>query len=547
MAPSYSRFVHRECALPLFSEAYTRNNKSTGHKNLRCFPHCCGAHRPNSFCGTSVVVEFAANPDTPRDAFVSYCRFEPADGSEAIHNEIEMSALAADLRSSDLPLGAWMSGEKLNHISDYPAFEFNRNRQSWHYAWRSNRFNCNIRHQLVAYLFVHDTSTNVLHCVERLPSPPFTVGSSRRSATKQSSPVASGDLSNGSDEDDATNSAANAQDAQMALYEALTLSQRDKMMECAKYEMLELIEIYSRCSTNLNDLNALNVPRTSPTYALLVELLNQHILTPWTMDLVLSQAHDNLHSSFRQLLWELWKMLSYAQEARRLTVAEIITDVLSHCPSTQLSHAEDNWYAMYVSLVQELQKAAARVPSVGIGSPSDKSICGRWYRESPVTTQGLVTQQFLDRGSRVWVCQRCPHITNTIQMQWESSVFPSSTLFQLDRFPQHQPHELLGPGGFPTLGSHMHLCGTRAWEENQGDTLVVEWYFWPAIENRPRKRVRERFTLLASTTSSLMYQQFVELCWDVQQHHSGDPLQLMLLPASWQVHHIETSYYRRIA
>ncbi|KDO34943.1 hypothetical protein SPRG_01005, partial [Saprolegnia parasitica CBS 223.65] len=70
-----SRFVHNDCALPLFCESYTRNNKNTGHKNLRCFPHCCGSHRPNSFCGMSVVVEHAARPDTA-DRVVSYSRFE---------------------------------------------------------------------------------------------------------------------------------------------------------------------------------------------------------------------------------------------------------------------------------------------------------------------------------------------------------------------------------------------------------------------------------------------------------------------------------------
>ncbi|MFK7808880.1 MAG: hypothetical protein AB8F74_13835, partial [Saprospiraceae bacterium] len=42
-----------------FNAKYQRNNKNTGHKNLRCFPTCCldVGHESRKFCGTKVMIE----------------------------------------------------------------------------------------------------------------------------------------------------------------------------------------------------------------------------------------------------------------------------------------------------------------------------------------------------------------------------------------------------------------------------------------------------------------------------------------------------------
>ncbi|RHY42441.1 hypothetical protein DYB34_012198 [Aphanomyces astaci] len=55
-ATDQSRFVHLECSAPLFQDSYKRNNKSSGNKHLRCFPHCCKAHNASGYCGSTLQV-----------------------------------------------------------------------------------------------------------------------------------------------------------------------------------------------------------------------------------------------------------------------------------------------------------------------------------------------------------------------------------------------------------------------------------------------------------------------------------------------------------
>ncbi len=38
---------------------YQRNNKRTGLKNVRCFPHCSEPHIEKGFCGRPVVLRVA--------------------------------------------------------------------------------------------------------------------------------------------------------------------------------------------------------------------------------------------------------------------------------------------------------------------------------------------------------------------------------------------------------------------------------------------------------------------------------------------------------
>ncbi|KAF0747057.1 hypothetical protein AaE_007877 [Aphanomyces astaci] len=309
---------------------------------------------------------------------------------------VSVGNLTAEVKSTDVPLGTWMTGERLEMaLGDSPPsilhFEFNRVRQSWHYGWRSNRFNCNIKHAFVVYVFEHHQGA--LRCLSRVMSPPFTICSTRRSGVVKP-PLSPEPLGGGESDDDVKAEA----------------SPQRKRTRTTKS---------STATSSSTDDDA-------------VFLLPNH-----------NEDDELMHTA-----------------------------------------------------VQEMLQLA--------------------------------------------------------EMQWECSVYAPWTAFRLDQLPQSHPHQLVGPCGLPTLGSGLHLCGTRAWEENQGihprDTLVVEWYFWPSQEDLPRKRVRERFTLLASTINSMMCQQFVELCWDnIHDIVVGpDVAQRVLLPANWQVHHIETYYYHRI-
>ncbi|ETV85234.1 hypothetical protein H257_03046 [Aphanomyces astaci] len=572
MAPHPAHFVHSGCALPLFCDSYTRNNKSTGHKNLRCFPHCCGAHRPNSFCGSSIVVECPVAWPTPATSIVSYCRFEASDMSDQaviqVDQVVSVGNLTAEVKSTDVPLGTWMTGERLEMaLGDSPPsilhFEFNRVRQSWHYGWRSNRFNCNIKHAFVVYVFEHHQGA--LRCLSRVMSPPFTICSTRRSGVVK--PPLSPEPLGGAESDDDVKAEASPQRKRTRTTKSSTATssstdddavfllpnhnEDDELMHTAVQEMLQLAEVYARSGT-------LNISATAPsTYAVLIDLLDTHVFTRTTLQFIqgcLEQGQVDLHRSFRQLLWLMWKQASEDLETRRqLTIGHVLGHIQQAFPWCDLTQGYyDPWFHHYTTLAAEVNKTTWRdslKPVAHDARSSSKPIFGRWQRDTPVQHGQLIHQHLLEMGSRIWTCTGgSGGDTSTVQMQWECSVHAPWTAFRLDQLPQSHPHQLMGPCGLPTLGSGLHLCGTRAWEENQGDTLVVEWYFWPSQEDLPRKRVRERFTLLASTINSMMCQQFVELCWDnIHDIVVGpDVAQRVLLPANWQVHHIETYYYHRI-
>ncbi|RQM18199.1 hypothetical protein B5M09_006901 [Aphanomyces astaci] len=328
---------------------------------------------------------------------------------------VSVGNLTAEVKSTDVPLGTWMTGERLEMaLGDSPPsilhFEFNRVRQSWHYGWRSNRFNCNIKHA-----FVSDDDVKAEASPQR-----------KRTRTTKSSTATSS-----STDDD-------------AVFLLPNHNEDDELMHTAVQEMLQLAEVYARSGT-------LNISATAPsTYAVLIDLLDTHVFTRTTLQFIqgcLEQGQVDLHRSFRQLLWLMWKQASEDLETRRqLTIGHVLGHIQQAFPWCDLTQGYyDPWFHHYTTLAAEVNK---------------------WWR---------------------------------------------------------------------------HLDCT-------GDTLVVEWYFWPSQEDLPRKRVRERFTLLASTINSMMCQQFVELCWDnIHDIVVGpDVAQRVLLPANWQVHHIETYYYHRI-
>ncbi|GLE02798.1 hypothetical protein PINS_up011653 [Pythium insidiosum] len=91
-APPACRFVHEQCDKQLFREEYLRSNKASGHKNLRCFPHCCRAGQPQELLRVRTpgrVRRFAR-------VQVALGRFEEASRSVATEasNQLEDDAAA---------------------------------------------------------------------------------------------------------------------------------------------------------------------------------------------------------------------------------------------------------------------------------------------------------------------------------------------------------------------------------------------------------------------------------------------------------------------
>ncbi|OWZ11163.1 hypothetical protein PHMEG_00015857 [Phytophthora megakarya] len=210
------RFIHNQCDKELFSSEYLRSNKASGHKNLRCFPHCCGGHNPKSFCGSGLVVE----------CFLSKCqlvlgRFEEVAKQQAktlpsptaavdtslgrsslvVGREYPRQELFDDVKMPDQPFGRWFRGTAVPNggTAGSTCFLLNGNRQSWHYGWQSSRLNCKNLHVFKVYIFDASASgnANTLTCVAALASPAFRISSSRKARKTFRSPMNQAALANG--------------------------------------------------------------------------------------------------------------------------------------------------------------------------------------------------------------------------------------------------------------------------------------------------------------------------------------------------------------
>ncbi|KAF0698503.1 Aste57867_10870 [Aphanomyces stellatus] len=200
------RFLHTECNEELFCPQYIRNNKATGHKNLRCFPHCCQGHKSRSYCGSSLTVACA-------DVSCEYVfgRFElehrSASASAASHNPEDEtdSVRVGDVRrlrdfrtlikTKNNPLASWMQGTELCKDESMKLFEVNENRISWHYGYVSNRFSTDATHVFRVYFFKRCSLDNdEIECIASIASTPFRLVSSRQ-IRKEAQPVAPSILS----------------------------------------------------------------------------------------------------------------------------------------------------------------------------------------------------------------------------------------------------------------------------------------------------------------------------------------------------------------
>ncbi|ETW08430.1 hypothetical protein H310_01012 [Aphanomyces invadans] len=175
-----SRFIHKECAVnPMFKSEYIRNNRSSGHKNVRCFPHCCGSHRESTFCGSSITVQCSDHP------VVVYGRFEEAGDNNhtsphvSIGTVLKLSDIQSDEKTASSPFGMWMVGTSVGN----QCYEINKSKLSWHYGWVSSRFNSKTLHRFQVYVFQH-VSSQQIKCVSMMASPTFSLCSSRKTRKK---------------------------------------------------------------------------------------------------------------------------------------------------------------------------------------------------------------------------------------------------------------------------------------------------------------------------------------------------------------------------
>ncbi|KAH9187757.1 hypothetical protein AeNC1_010272 [Aphanomyces euteiches] len=178
------RFVHNECSIsPMFKSEYIRNNRSSGHKNVRCFPHCCGAHRESTFCGSSISVQSG-----DMENLVVYGRFEEDSAKMQPHIEvgatIALSQILGDEKTASNPFGMWMVGVPIGNRQ----YEINKSKLSWHYGWVSSRFNSKTLHRFRVYFFQQASPQQLNRKTRKKSSATSSVGSGTPKAEPTQSP-----------------------------------------------------------------------------------------------------------------------------------------------------------------------------------------------------------------------------------------------------------------------------------------------------------------------------------------------------------------------
>jgi len=159
------RFAERD-----FRELYHRNNKTNGHKNIRCFPECCqGGHEADGFCGQVLKVNVISA--APGDLIVagefssvSTLRW-PLD---CVVDRAEFESLVCDAFDLLRPL---VLGVREDGV-------FALKRSGWHYGFKANKHTSHVHHDFVVFglLPISDSKLRVLDVVRspsfRIISPP---------------------------------------------------------------------------------------------------------------------------------------------------------------------------------------------------------------------------------------------------------------------------------------------------------------------------------------------------------------------------------------
>ena len=197
----------------VWKDAYQRNNKSNGQKNLRCFPECTeGKGHRALFCGRSIKIEYFPEEGYREDDIaLSQLSIDAEQTTSqqihnlptkvmlpyALHQLVSGHELRRLLRTKTSPMGELMPGRNCDSSSpECIAFEFNAELRGWHYGFVGNKGTRSIRHALYAYVFrrlddkgrkpidqedmdppIYDCTYKVVAVVR---SPPWTISCRRR-------------------------------------------------------------------------------------------------------------------------------------------------------------------------------------------------------------------------------------------------------------------------------------------------------------------------------------------------------------------------------
>ncbi|OQR92547.1 hypothetical protein THRCLA_08677 [Thraustotheca clavata] len=159
-----------------FRNLYQRNNKGSGHKNLKCFPNCCmGIHAHQGFCGSAVRVEFKWESSTYDFKPLIFAAFTPITNTNLPHwNSFQELPNEKDI--------SWYKGDLIRlEKSGKMTFSVNSLLRAWHYGWQSNRHTAMTEHVLCIYAIIVKEAK--IHVIDQIHSPRFRIFSRRRAKT----------------------------------------------------------------------------------------------------------------------------------------------------------------------------------------------------------------------------------------------------------------------------------------------------------------------------------------------------------------------------
>ena len=168
-----------------FQDAYLRNNRRGGQKNLRCFPeHTEKGHQCNGFCGRAVVVECGdCSTETQLHSLAEFVTVGKEPTDIAVGRSFPTDTFDADTRCKKDPLRRFVRGIKEGN-------QFSYKPSCWHYSWRSNKHATDTKHFLRVVTFQVTGAT--MTCVSTVDTTKFTLFSSKildKTTSKRRAPV----------------------------------------------------------------------------------------------------------------------------------------------------------------------------------------------------------------------------------------------------------------------------------------------------------------------------------------------------------------------
>lgn len=191
------KFLDAEEMKPL----YYRNNRTSGQKNLRCFPTCGPSHSESTFCGrrlrTALLIPRTTN--ITFDDVIVVGEFRPLEEGNNIDSydlidlkvtTISEETLFQSIKTKSDSFNQFYLGKEVSRYDSMNSGEFkelfldfNEDCYSWHYGWKGNRYKQNMKHAFIVSVLLRLpglSRQSSLKIIGQFTSPDFCVMSLRR-------------------------------------------------------------------------------------------------------------------------------------------------------------------------------------------------------------------------------------------------------------------------------------------------------------------------------------------------------------------------------